>query len=64
MIANKLSQDHTSINELQRATIICDIADLARTGYVSQVTVMPALILELRCLQLSLFFCKIIARKS
>ena len=42
-IADTLSQDHRSINELQRATIICDVADLARTGYVSQVTVMPAL---------------------
>ena len=40
LIADRLSQDHKTIPELQRASIICDVADLARTGYVSQVTLM------------------------
>ena len=29
--------DHLAIPALQRATLICDVADLARNGYVSQV---------------------------
>ena len=37
LIGNQLSRDHLAIPALQRATIICDVADLARTGYVLQV---------------------------
>ena len=37
LIGEQLSRDHLAIPALQRATIICDVADLARTGYVSQV---------------------------
>ena len=37
LIGEQLSRDHLAIPALQRATIICDVADLARTGYVLQV---------------------------
>ena len=36
-IGEQLTTDHLAIPALQRATIICDVADLARTGYVSEV---------------------------
>ena len=39
-IGDQLATDHLAIPALQRATIICDVADLARTGYVSQVMMM------------------------
>ena len=37
LIADQLMMDHLAIPALQRATLICDVADLARTGYVSEV---------------------------
>ena len=39
-IGEQLTTDHLAIPALQRATIICDVADLARTGYVSRVMMM------------------------
>ena len=41
LIGNKLMEDHTAIPALQRAAIICDVADLARTGYVTEVPINP-----------------------
>ena len=37
LIGEQLTMDHLAIPALQRATLICDVADLARNGYVSQV---------------------------
>ena len=37
LIGDQLATNHLAIPALQRATIICDVADLARNGYVSQV---------------------------
>ena len=41
LIGNKLMEDHTAIPALQRASVICDVADLARTGYVTEVPINP-----------------------
>jgi len=43
LIGDQLATDHLAIPALQRATIICDVADLARNGYVSQETMSMVL---------------------
>ena len=48
LIGEQLSRDHLAIPALQRATIICDVADLARTGYVSQVMMMMIMMIMMR----------------